>query len=220
MLNPPHVLRIVDIAPPEGYDDPEGELPRARVAFARNLSRDVTRPYQRTACQYLLGQLLSSISEDGWALVNSGGGAPRLQLDGRPSPMRISVAHCGRMLAVAVARHSRVGVEIERIRPRQPVAAMARYLGWNGGNNLHAFLARWTMWEACAKISSGKVLANSNPGFEALNGISRLGSLVSTGRWVLFQDLVDDQAFFSVVLNTVQPCPLEQRGLLNAAAPW
>lgn len=95
-----------------------------------------------------------------WRILRAPDGAPHLAIDdpARPVPF-ISLSHSGDMVACAVSATGPIGIDIERIRPDRPVAALAgsafgpRETAAVEAAGSDAFYRIWTLREALAKAS-------------------------------------------------------------------
>jgi hypothetical protein len=231
MSQPPRVLRALEIVAPGGggaSHSVEAECPtRVTALIARAPLEKPSRDYQQTACAFLLHRLLDAgpfvaayRAGRNWRLARAASGAPRLIQNEGPSRFNVSIAHSGDWFAVALAKGARVGVDIERIKPRKNLRAMAEYMAWSGEvSNLDDFLARWTLWEACVKLEESSIFARGNAAFEALRKAAQGRSLMSVDRWTALRTRESRGAQFALALECEGREPLELRALqLNVGA--
>ena len=148
------------------------------------------RRQQSLICHEMLAALLLELHpnepylknanpEDTWALSYEPSGAPVLLQHGRPGNWRVSFSHSGDLCAVALSAGFKIAVDIERTGSRRNFAAMNEYMNWpTEDRNEHNFLSRWTLWEACAKLSSKSVLSRKIDGFAALERRLRTGQII------------------------------------------
>lgn len=110
----------------------------------------------RCSKQRLLGHLLRDLGAefDADAAHLEPHRVPRL-----PEPWTLSLADCAgwRMAAVSSVAGVRLGVDLERRRPRE-TGPLETHLGWlERSDDLHHFYRRWTLAEACFKALGGAV---------------------------------------------------------------
>lgn len=164
---------------------------RAFLIIGHSPNTKVTRSSQSSTCRWLLMQWLQQLQagrNDHWALSHSDNGAPVLLINGEPSDYRLSISHSANYYAVALSKNHRVAVDIEVHGSRRNYAALSDYLNWPiQPVNEASFLARWTLWEACAKLASQSMLSKQLKGFDELSAVTQLGKLKSTRDWRVLQ---------------------------------
>lgn len=177
------------------------------VRIARLNLTEPSRAYQQSACQSVLNELLrmpafSAAHIDQATLNHSESGSPRLLVGGAPSGINLSMAHSGRWVAVALAKGARVGVDVERARPRENFVAMAEYMGWKDRvDNLDDFLTQWTIWEACVKLSESSIFARNNAAFVELRDIEPDALMPEYGPWTGMRMRISDKAYFALAIH-------------------
>lgn len=199
MAHAPSICRYIELYP----SDERTSAPLARFILARNELADASLQSQRFACRYLTQKILSSsfaAPADAWTLDYSASGAPRLSIEGKPSALNISMAHSSQWLAVGLSSGARIGVDVEQLRQRDDIFALAKYLDWKDRvSDLCDFYAKWTLWEASAKCVHGSALMRRNAGFKAMAGCR--GQVRNSGLWNGLQDVFSDDVFFAIVLK-------------------
>lgn len=192
--NPPHTYLIFGHSKSAG-----GKALNPRSAQSRN-------------CRNLMQQLLQRLHPEHagtWSVVYEKNGAPRLRLDGLPSAYQVSFSHSQNRCAVAVSRQSHLAVDMECCGSGRDFAALGSYLSRYHGWQLpdageFSFLARWTLWEACAKLTDQSVLSEYNDIFSRLQNHAAIQKLSSSGDWHILQLEIEQQAFLSLVLKYPQ----------------
>jgi hypothetical protein len=172
---------------------------------------------RRTACWYLLNHLLSCTSAtkvNDWKLYHADSGAPRVTSNNKPSRLNVSMAHSADWLAVGVAFEAGIGVDIECLRPRDNMLAMADFLGWKVSvRDNQDFHSKWTLWEAGAKCIEGSVLMTKNPGFAKLCDVDTLDQVGISGRWCGLNGKLEEKLFYAIVLHCQRDTTLTYRML-------
>ncbi len=132
------------------------------------------------------------------------------------------MAHSSQWLAVGLSRGARIGVDIERLKPRKNYPAMAGILGWKEKvRDLSDFLSKWTLWEAGAKCIGSSSLARPNAEFERLDYRNADGRVDSLGRWNSLHDRLNQDTYYAIVLNSQHGAVLTHRHLEPAEIePW
>jgi hypothetical protein len=177
------------------------------------------------ACRYLLKQLLLftvAMKKNEWRLYYSASGAPCLSHNGKPSQLNVSMSHSAGWLAIGVAFEARIGVDIERLKPRGNISAIAAFLGWKERihDNLD-FHEKWTMWEASAKSVEGSVFMRNNPGFERLCDRKVQDQVSNSGQWSSLHGCLDEKLFYAIVLEGQNDTALTHRILdPGTIEPW
>lgn len=82
--------------------------------------------------------------------------APSLQLQG--IPWQLSISHSGNAVAVALSPSARLGVDIERLKPRQFADFCQQYPTLAGAADSERFYRAWTAAEACSKYHQQPLL--------------------------------------------------------------
>lgn len=82
--------------------------------------------------------------------------APTLQLQG--VPWQLSISHSGSAVAVALSLSERLGVDIERRKPRQFADFCQQYPALAGAEDPERFYRAWTAAEACSKYHQQPLL--------------------------------------------------------------
>lgn len=182
-----------------------GNEVRAYLLHAHGNYSTASRASQSQSCRWLLQQLLQVLhptDSGNWAVNYSNQGAPLLQYQGRPSRYHLSFSHSGQHFALALGQGIPLAVDIERCGSGRNFAALGSYLGWNPDDTTEdSFLARWTLWEACAKVSSKSILSQSIEGFDQLSSQMQLQQLIQVESWYALQLKVLDHAFVSFVMH-------------------
>jgi phosphopantetheinyl transferase len=83
---------------------------------------------QRLLVRALLRALLARhypVPAAGWRILRESGGAPRLAAADVAAAPFVSLSHSGDLVACAVSAGGPIGIDVERIRPERPVAALA-----------------------------------------------------------------------------------------------
>lgn len=220
IVQKPSINRIIEIYPTNGLLP----APRARIAIAQSQFKNCSYQSRSSSCRYLLQRLLCSISMDQnqhWQLKYSDSGAPRLAAY-EEGNLHISMAYSANWLAAGVARGARIGVDIERIKPRKNISEKADFLDWKVPvHDLQDFYAKWTLWEASAKCAEGSALMRKNPGFEMLCHMDlndRVGKAVP---WGGLQGCYKEEVIYAVVLQCQTDASLGHRTLHpEKMEPW
>jgi len=221
LAHEPLIHRIIEL-----YTSDERFLaPKARFILARNQSIHSSHQSHRTACRYLLQQLLSftsAVKKDEWKLSHSASGAPCLSSNGKPSQLDVSLTHSADWLAVGVAFEARIGVDVERFRPRGNISAMVDFLGWKKQvHDNRDFHAKWTLWEACVKCVEGTVLMRENPGFEQLCTPAMRDRVNNSGQWSGLHGCLEEKLFYAIALESPHDADLTHRTLdVGKIEPW
>jgi len=215
------MYRLIELYP----SDRRITAPRARFIVARNQGANLSHQSRRIACWYLLRYLLSSTSattENSWRLSHAESGAPRVTNNRKPSQLEVSMAHSEDWLAAGVSIEAKIGVDIERMKPRANMLAIANFLGWKSDiRDIHDFYLIWTLWEASAKCVEGSVLMARNPGFEKLCAVNTRSQVGDSGHWCGLGDRLGNDLFYSVALRCQQSTPMTYRILEpGAVLPW
>ena len=179
--------------------------PKARFAVARRAGTDSSRAAARADCRALLDDVLSISFPDvdsSWELQRSASGAPCLLQNGKPSRLSVSLSHSTDWIAAGVSSQVKIGIDVEPIRERKRMSAIAGMFGWQEAvRDIGDFLFHWTFWEASAKCVGGSVLVKENPDFEQLCKVSPAGTVLRTDRWAALIDRVDQDAYYAVALH-------------------
>jgi phosphopantetheinyl transferase len=125
-------------------------------------------------------------------------------------------------LAAGVAFEARIGVDVERFRPRGNISAMADFLGWKERvRDNRDFHAKWVLWEASVKCVEGSVLMGENPGFVQLCDADAMDQVSNSGHWSGLHGCLDEKLFYAIVLECQHDAALAHR-ILNAGKiePW
>ena len=138
-------------------------LPATETALCRRLLDSTDRRRclaTRIAVRTVLG-ICTGIPPASLSLARSATGRPLVA--GSAGGVDFSVTHCGGLLAVALSRHGRVGVDVEYPSPRPRAMAMAQrffsrqeYRALSGmlpEDRLRSFYELWTLKEACIKAT-------------------------------------------------------------------
>jgi phosphopantetheinyl transferase len=221
LVHAPLIHRIIELYP----SDKRLSAPKARFIFARNRGANSSHQSRRTACRYLLQQLLSvtsTVKQNEWKLYHSASGAPCLSINGKPPQLDVSMTHSADWLAAGVAFQARIGVDVERFRPRGNISAMADFLGWKGRvRDNRDFYSKWVLWEASAKCVEGSVLMRENPGFERLCNVDTRDQVTNSGHWSGLHGCLEEKLFYAIVLECPHNAALTHR-ILDAGniEPW
>jgi hypothetical protein len=192
----------------------------AQACIARTTDKTPSRCLQRRACRHLVGELLATStmsnkptdSESKWSLESGTLGEPRLFIDGSRSTIQVSIAHSRDCLAVALSRHSRIGIDIEAIRPRKNLHEIAEFLGWGGQvDNLDEFLERWTLWEACVKLERSSIFSPFNQAFDVLSRLEEKSRMFGSAPWVAVRPRRSREMHSALVLQLDGPHTLRVR---------
>jgi len=120
------------------------------------------------------------------------------------SPIQVSRSHSGEWIAVGAAAGVAIGVDIERMRPRQNRSRMAQYIGLGPGaaDSNRTFFAHWTLREALAKCTGGSVLC-SPENEDALRAATRTpGTPVSCAGMAALCGRYGDDIYYALVLHS------------------
>lgn len=129
---------------------------------------------------------------------------------GVPAEVNVSLAHSGPWIGVALALGANIGIDVEQMKPRENVAAMAEYMGWaDRVLDTNDFLSRWTLWEACVKLEEASIFSRNNPAFDALGRLKSDGSLLEAGRWAGLKRRMPEGAHFALAIDRKCQVPLE-----------
>lgn len=199
-------------------------IPKARIMIARSPNKQASFQSKRTSCHYLLQKLLHSISatrKDCLELKYSASGAPTL-VSGENQYLAISMSRSGDWMAVGVSFQAKIGVDIERIKPRTNISAKANFLNWKVSvTGIEDFYTKWTLWEASAKCVSGSVFMGNNYGFDELSGVNTHNRVGKSKQWSGLHDYIDEKLCFAVVLQCQNNISLRHRFLHpEKLAPW
>lgn len=82
--------------------------------------------------------------------------APTLQV--QAVPWQLSISHSGNAVAVAVSPTQQLGVDIERLKPRQFADFCQQYPALAGATDAEHFYRAWTAAEACSKYHQQPLL--------------------------------------------------------------
>jgi hypothetical protein len=221
LVHAPLIHRIIELYP----SDKRFSAPKARFILARNRVANSMHQSRRTACRYLLQQLLSftsAVKKNEWKLFHSASGAPCLSSNGKPSQLSVSMAHSADWLAAGVAFEARIGVDIELLKPRGNILAMAEFLGWKVRvHDNRDFHAKWTLWEAGAKCVEGSVLMRENPGFDRLCDVDMRDKVSNSGHWSGLHGCLEEKLFYAIVLECQHDAALTHRILdPGKIEPW
>lgn len=160
---------------------------------------------QRRACLHLLQHLLRELRPEAtgsWEVAHADDGSPRLLLDKQNSGYRISFSHSINRIAIALSRNYDLAVDIECFGANRNYPAMSQFMGWNSdGDGEPAFLSRWTLWEACAKISSRSSLSSHIHCFDEIGTNTSPGRVIRTGEWQVLSLQLADQACSTLILR-------------------
>ncbi|CAM3691451.1 4'-phosphopantetheinyl transferase family protein [Rheinheimera salexigens] len=74
-------------------------------------------------------------------------------------PWHLSISHSGQVVAVAVSKKSRLGLDVEKIKSRNIAEFSAEYAALTNADNLTAFYRCWTAAEAYSKYSAEPLLS-------------------------------------------------------------
>ena len=213
LAHAPLIYRILELYP----SDKRLSAPKARFILARNRCPNSSHQSRRTACRYLLQQLLSFTSaekQNEWKLYHSASGAPCLLSNGKPSQLDVSMTDSADWLAAGVAFEARIGVDVERFRPRGNISAMADFLGWKERvRDNRDFHAKWVRWEASVKCAAGSVLMRENPGFERLCNVDTRDQVTNSGHWSGLHGCQEEKLFYAIVLKCPHDAALTHRTL-------
>jgi len=118
---------------------------------------------QRLMVRVLLRAILArcySMPAESWRILSDPDGAPHLAADDPAAPLpSVSLSHSGNMVACAFGSGTRLGIDIELIRPDRQVTALAdaafgpTEAGMVATGGVDAFYRIWTLREALAKAS-------------------------------------------------------------------
>lgn len=136
--------------------------PAVFVADVAELPRTGRHAVQSAAARRLLEHAAKTVlGTSGFRLGEEASGRPTLMLAGSERQVGVSLSHSGTRILCAVALSRRVGVDVERIRPRREWDGLARFTLHPGersaidalGEQLRweAFYRAWTRKEALAK---------------------------------------------------------------------
>lgn len=140
-----------------------------------------------------------------WSIAYRDTGAPCLLYEGVQSPYQLSFSHSRNHYAAALSSIAGVAVDIECCGSDRDYVALCDYLGWKLEDDSEpGFLARWTLWEACAKISSQSVLSERISAFEPLQHSVRLNQLIQADAWHALQLPLQDRAMLCLLLQHPQ----------------
>ena len=115
-----------------------------------------------------------------------------------------------------------IGVDIEQIKPRRNLPAIASILGWQEEvRTLPDFLSKWTLWEASVKCVGSSSLARLNPEFAQLDHRYTKGRVGAAGRWNGLHDRLGKNAYYAIVLKSQHNAVLAHRRLEPGnIKPW
>ena len=217
----PSICRTIELTPV----DEQISAPAARIAIAKIQSTNPSHRSQSSACRYLLRHLLSlttNSKENGWKLHHSSSGAPRLSSNGMPSPFSVSMAHSAQWIAASLAYKVRIGVDVERLRPRGNFLAMADYLEWEVPiRDILDFHEKWTLWEASVKCAETSVLVINNSSFSDFCKINIRNKVKTIGRWSGLGACLENELYYSVVLQCENEVAMTHRVLEpGKIEPW
>jgi len=155
MPDDPAALAYVDLAQPEADLLVERHAtPEDRAAAGRY--QKPLRARQSLVARALLRAMLGDRS---WRILADQGGAPFLESGDGTRPPFISISHSAAMVACALCRSGRVGVDIEHARAARPIAAIAESVFGPDEQDRVArhgaaeFYRIWTLREALAKAT-------------------------------------------------------------------
>lgn len=145
-----------------------------------------------------------------WRLEADARGKPHaLASDGRTRA--ISLSHSGEWVACAVGTAPAIGIDIERIRPRDFATLAARSFGadeaaWTG-NDAYRFYKLWTLREAMAK-ATGEGLRQAAGGGALIDDTTGEG-FWRQPNWSLFHALLsaENAADYSLAIAAHTPAP-------------
>lgn len=184
--------------------DPAG---KAGAFLLIGVTEDIAsqRAGQRRTCLYLLHLLLRELRPKipgDWEVTHADDGSPRLLLDRQDSGYKVSFSYSSNRVALALSATYDVAIDIENFGANRNYPAMSRFMGWNAVcDSEPAFLARWTLWEACAKISSISSLSSHIPCFEEIGPNTSPGRVIRTGEWQVLSLQLAGQACSTLVLR-------------------
>lgn len=162
------------------------------------------RSEQSLSCRWLMLQLLQLLHptvHHAWSISYNSTGAPRLFVDGIQSQYQLSFSHSRNHYAAALSTIAGVAVDIECCGSQRNYVALGEYLGWKLEDvSEPGFLARWTLWEACAKISAQSVLSERISAFEQLQHSARPNQLIQADAWHALQLPLQDRAMLCLLL--------------------
>ena len=221
MPHTPSIYRVIELYPA----DRRTSAPKARFMLANISGVKPSHQERRTACWYLLNHLLTYTSAarvNDWKLYHADSGAPRVTNNNKPSQLNVSMAHSADWLAVGVASEAGIGVDIEYLKPRDNMLAIADFLGWKVPiRDKRDFYTKWTLWEACAKCIEGSVLMTKNPGFEKLCDVDTPDQVGISGRWCELNGMLDEKLVYTIVLHCQNSTVLTYRILdPGKIEPW
>jgi phosphopantetheinyl transferase len=221
MAHAPAIRRIIELYAP----DQRISAPKARLILAQNRIADASLSSLRAGCRFLLQRLLCRTSgppRTDWKLHYAASGAPFLSCNGAKSAFNVSISHSSQWLAVGLSMGARIGVDVERLKPRKNFPAMAGILGWKDKvRDLSDFLSKWTLWEAGAKCVGSSSLIRPNEEFERLDHRDADGRVGSLGCWNGLHDRLDEDTYYAIVLNSQHSAVLTHRHLEPAEIkPW
>jgi len=155
MPDDPAALAYVDLARPEADLLVERYATSEDRAAAARYQKPL-RARQSLVARALLRAMLGAASG---RILADPGGAPFLESGDSTRPPCISISHSGSMVACALSRSGRVGVDIERARAARPIAAIADSVFGPDEQERVArqgaaeFYRIWTLREALAKAT-------------------------------------------------------------------
>jgi phosphopantetheinyl transferase len=183
--------------------EPQSSGSKARVALARHESGTDSISDVRDAVRRLSHHLISrtcGLSESAYSIYHDHRGAPKIKVDGQLPPMSISVSHSHDWIAVGLSKGVEIGVDVEPARRRDRRVEISQLLGWQlDVKDDDDFHAKWTLWEASTKCTSGSVVERCNNEFESLCNVQP-GTVAEAGQWKTFSDRLGD-LFFAVAMH-------------------
>jgi 4'-phosphopantetheinyl transferase len=194
---------------------PEGE--RARLALGTE-----TRRREMLLTRWLQRQVLSRyeprIEPHEWRFVADHDGRPQLAPDFQQHGLHFNLAHTQGLVVMAVARLPRVGVDVEVLERRVPLAVAPRYFTADEADALAAlapeaqprrFIELWTLKEAYLKaLGSGLAGGLGAASFEFEAGVIRcaIHGRPATG-WTFAQHEIESRYMLAVAVEAGTQVP-------------
>lgn len=181
-------------------DSAPGAMAGAAVAHIHGAGND--RSSARAACDTLLIELAEAHSRcDGWTVQHRANAAPLLFRDSAPGDLVASTAHYGDWVAVGLARHADIGVDIQQHHASARADEIARFLDLRQDANASSFYDAWVLREAIAKATGGSVLLKHAIESDLEVACDRRGEAVSAGDFQAMVERITPGVSFALVVN-------------------
>ena len=131
------------------------------------------------------------------------GSAPRLYRGEKVCDLRASVAHSGHWVAVGLAGHGSIGVDIQVRDDRRRYREIAEFLDLDPDamRDKQLFFSSWALREAIAKAVDGSVLTSHVLERELAAACQNYGRVVNAGHFSAFVDIISPNAHLAVALD-------------------